>query len=273
MEVRKFFQKNSLSKLSKISDLELNEILNFVFDSDTKLSNTFVDLSTLNFEIKLPDFIDIEEKLKLNIPVAYITGKVEINGLTFLTPQGKVLIPRVETEELVEMIAFRENCRILDIGTGTGYIAINLKNKFHGAIVDAVEISSEASEIATENCKLNQVDVNIYNSDISDYKPNFKYDIIVSNPPYIPHTYKSKISRAVKDFEPDGALFAFQNGLEVYKKIADFCEKYLDEKGEIYLEIFSKKQGLEIIKLFEKLNLDAEIKKDIFGKYRFLILN
>ena len=169
---------------------------------------------------------NINDAIKLlnkNIPVQYIVGEVDFYGNIFKI-NNNVLIPRFETEQLVELTIeyindkFNRNVNILDIGTGSGCIAITLKKNID-CNVDAVDISLEAIKVAKDNAKLNNVDINIFKSDILNNVDN-KYDVIISNPPYI--SYDEEIMDIVKNNEPKTALYASNDGLYFYEEIFPF---------------------------------------------------
>ena len=214
------------------------------------------------------------QELKKGIPVQYIVGNVNFYG-NIIKVNKNVLIPRFETELLVEKTAkyiknnFNKEVKILDIGTGSGAIAISLK-KLLNAQIDAVDISSEALKIAKQNAKTNNVEINFYKSDIYS-KVKDKYDVIVSNPPYI--SYDEKIEDVVKNNEPSIALFAKNNGLEFYQKIIKEAKKYINNKALIAFEI-GRFQAKEISKI-AKENFDnpkISIEKDFTGKDRYIFI-
>jgi release factor glutamine methyltransferase len=194
-----------------------------------------------------------------------------------------VLIPRPETEELVEFILSEvrnhksEVSQILDIGTGSGCIAIALKKNLPDANVSAIDISDEALLIAKANAILNQTIVNFLRADIlSPISPKNKsegtFDIIVSNPPYVRISEKEKMSKNVLDYEPHLALFVNDNDpLLFYKAIAEFALENLSPNGKLYFEI-NEALGAEIKKLLEEKGFkNVEVKKDMSGKERMTV--
>ena len=192
---------------------------------------------------------NIDDAIKLlnkNIPVQYIVGEVDFYGNIFKI-NNNVLIPRFETEQLVELTIeyindkFNRNVNILDIGTGSGCIAITLKKNID-CNVDAVDISLEAIKVAKDNAKLNNVDINIFKSDILNNVDN-KYDVIISNPPYI--SYDEEIMDIVKNNEPKTALYASNDGLYFYEEILKKCKRNLNKDFIIAFEIGST-QGKKI---------------------------
>ena len=220
---------------------------------------------------------NIDDAIKLlnkNIPVQYIVGEVDFYGNIFKI-NNNVLIPRFETEQLVELTIeyindkFNRNVNILDIGTGSGCIAITLKKNID-CNVDAVDISLEAIKVAKDNAKLNNVDINIFKSDILNNVDN-KYDVIISNPPYI--SYDEEIMDIVKNNEPKTALYASNDGLYFYEEILKICKRNLNKDFIIAFEIGST-QGKKIkdMALNYLDNIDVYVKKDLNNLDRFVII-
>lgn len=212
-------------------------------------------------------------KLKQGIPVQYIVGNVDFYNYNFIVNEN-VLIPRFETELLVEKTInyikkyFDDNVDIVDLGTGSGCIAITLSKELNIS-VDAVDISDKALEVAKENNIKNNSKVNFYLGDM--LKPlNKKYDVIISNPPYI--AYDEEIMDIVKNNEPYTALYADNEGLYYYEEIIKNCKNYIKEKALIAFEI-GYKQG-DKIKEFAHKYLDCEvtIEKYYSGKDRFVFI-
>ena len=212
--------------------------------------------------------------LKQGKPVQYIVGNVDFYGLNFKVNEN-VLIPRFETELLVQKTInyvkkyFNKKIKILDIGTGSGVIAITLSKKIN-ADVTACDISKEALEVASENAKINNVEISFYESDLFS-NINDKFDVIVSNPPYI--DYNEKIDEKVKNNEPHLALYAKDNGLYFYEEILKDAKKYSNKKNIIAFEI-GENQGNDIkniaLKYFPNANISIE--KDFPGKDRFVFI-
>ena len=210
-------------------------------------------------------------KYNLGIPVQYIVGNVDFYG-NIIEVNENVLIPRFETEELVDRVIKRLKDKIrldiVDLGTGSGCIAIALAKNLDCA-VDAVDISSSALEVAKRNAINNNVDINFYLGDM--LKPlNKKYDLIISNPPYIAHD--EEIMNIVKYNEPSIALYADNNGLYYYEEILSNCAKYLKKGSLIAFEI-GYKQAEEIKKLaYKYLDCDVEVEKDLQGRDRYIFI-
>lgn len=205
-------------------------------------------------------------------PIQYILNTTSFYGLDFIcTPSA--LIPRPETEELVDWILKSEKNKIsiLDIGTGTGCIPISLAKNNTDYTVSALDISDVALELAKDNAQKNEVDISFISADIFSYTSEKKYDLIVSNPPYVRNLEKIKIQNNVLNFEPPLALFVDDDDpLVFYRAILEFAKSNLSEKGSVYFEInenlFNEMESLLASYRFSEI----ELKKDVFGKYRFI---
>ena len=205
-------------------------------------------------------------------PIQYILNTTSFYGLDFIcTPSA--LIPRPETEELVDWILKSEKNKIsiLDIGTGTGCIPISLAKNNTDYTVSALDISDVALELAKDNAQKNEVDISFISADIFSYTSEKKYDLIVSNPPYVRNLEKIKIQNNVLNFEPSLALFVDDDDpLVFYRAILEFAKSNLSEKGSVYFEInenlFNEMESLLASYRFSEI----ELKKDVFGKYRFI---
>ena len=205
-------------------------------------------------------------------PIQYILNTTSFYGLDFIcTPSA--LIPRPETEELVDWILKSEKNKIsiLDIGTGTGCIPISLAKNNTDYTVSALDISDAGLELAKDNAQKNEVDISFISADIFSYTSEKKYDLIVSNPPYVRNLEKIKIQNNVLNFEPPLALFVDDDDpLVFYRAILEFAKSNLSEKGSVYFEInenlFNEMESLLASYRFSEI----ELKKDVFGKYRFI---
>ncbi|MDD5571752.1 MAG: peptide chain release factor N(5)-glutamine methyltransferase [Bacteroidales bacterium] len=225
---------------------------------------------------KLEEWNKILTRLLIGEPVQYITGSTQFYGLNFkLTPA--VLIPRPETEEMTDLI-LKENSqnllKILDIGTGSGCIAVSLKNNRKNWNVSATDISKEVIEIAHENAINNDTKIHFYIDDIFNsnvFKETQRFDIIVSNPPYIPLSEKRNMHKNVTDFEPHIALFVpDENPVKYYKALVDFSNLHLDKKGKIYMEVHESYAN-EVRKVFIESGFQkTEIIPDINKKPRIV---
>lgn len=220
----------------------------------------------------------ILEQLKQEIPIQYLLGKTSFYGLDFEVNEN-VLIPRPETEELVEWIlesqkskVENKKIRILDIGTGSGCIAISLAKNLPNAEVFALDISEKALATAKRNAEINEVNVTFINQNIleTDYLGQ-QFDIIVSNPPYVRNLEKEEIKKNVLHNEPHLALFVEDNdALIFYKKIAELAQKNGSENSQLYFEI-NQYLGKEMIDLLKKMNFkNIELRKDIYGNDRMI---
>ena len=211
------------------------------------------------------DLEEAKKKLAAGLPVQYIVGNVDFYGIT-LKVNEDVLIPRFETEELVSKViqyaANFKNPSIVDIGTGSGAIAITLKKKLTSSVT-ATDISKKALNVAKENALENNASINFKEGNLLEPLTE-KYDIVVSNPPYI--AYDEEIMDVVKNNEPHLALYAPNNGIYYYEEILKNIKKYLNDKYLIAFEI-GKSQGKKIQELSKKyLDNEAIIEKVQQGK-------
>jgi release factor glutamine methyltransferase len=215
-------------------------------------------------------------KLKLQVPIQCIIGKTHFMDLDFVVNKN-VLIPRPETEELVRWVlddfsTVKSDLKILDIGTGSGCIAVSLAKNLPNAKVYAIDVSEEALAVAKETAKLNGVEIYFINADILEVNDlDDKFDIIVSNPPYVRMLEKQEMKNNVLDNEPELALFvADDNPLIFYKKIIELAAKNFIDKGVLYFEI-NQYLGKETQSLLEATNFsEIELRKDFFGNDRML---
>lgn len=231
-------------------------------------------------ELKAEELKFIDEainQLKKEIPIQYIIGETEFFGLTFNVNKN-VLIPRPETEELVHWIIddFKNNpnkkLKILDIGTGSGCIAISLAKNIPQSKVFAIDVSEEALKVAQENANLNNVNIEFLKINIlKEKKLSKQFDIIVSNPPYVRLQEKHQMKKNVIDFEPEIALFVDdENPLIFYDKIASLAKNHLNKHGQLYFEI-NQYLGNEMIKLLKKYDFkNIELKKDFYEVDRMI---
>ena len=218
---------------------------------------------------------EIQSQLLVHRPAQYIIGSAEFHGHSFKVDE-RVLIPRPETEELVDLILSENpntNIKVLDIGTGSGAIALSLAAERANWQVTASDISQDALDLAQENAEAIDIAIDFVQSDCFQAITG-KYDIIVSNPPYISETDREEVGLNVLASEPHLALFAEEDGYAVYRKIAENAQKHLTEKGKIYLEI-GYKQGEHVKKLFESAfpKMRIRILQDQFGKDRMVVVD
>jgi len=267
---------NTLSGIYEASELEI--ITQWIFEYYTGLSKNVLKLDpdkNVNQSVII-HFCNAVEALKKHTPVQYVIGEVDFYKLQFYV-NPDVLIPRPETEELVDLIIKQNPSEkihsILDIGTGSGCIAISLAHHFKEAKVTAIDISEGAVKTASGNAEKNNVsNIEFVQVDfLENYVPEKEFDLIVSNPPYIGMSESALMEENVLRYEPHQALFVADNDpLVFYRKIADEDIKNLKTKGLIYLEI-NEKYGTETLQLFQnEIYLSAELVKDMFGKNRFI---
>lgn len=217
---------------------------------------------------------EIVGKLKHAEPIQYILGETDFFGLPFYL-DSSVLIPRPETEELVQWVIDSTNnaaAKILDIGTGSGCIAVTLAKKLPLTEVHAWDISQAALEVARKNAERNGVRVFFGKKDIlQESIPEEKFDIIVSNPPYVTESEKVGMEQNVLRFEPHLALFvADEDALVFYEKIADFARGALNRGGELFFEI-NREKGEQIEMLLQQKEFkNIERVKDISGNERMI---
>ena len=226
---------------------------------------------------QIDDWNAIVKQLQQEIPIQYILGKTSFYGLDFEVDEN-VLIPRPETEELVDWILMncktvrRQDCKILDIGTGSGCIAISLAKNLPQSKVSAIDVSDNALTLAKRNAILNEVEVTFIHQNILETQDlNDTFDIIVSNPPYVRNLEKTEIKNNVLEHEPHLALFVEDDdALVFYKKIATLAQKNLKENGQLYFEI-NQYLGEEMIDLLESMGfVGVELRKDIYGNDRMI---
>lgn len=253
------------------------ESLSFVYRSLKNLSFTdFIFALQQKVTEEEKEFVEeIYTKLANHIPAQYIIGHADFFGMQ-LKVDERVLIPRPETEELVELILaenLKDNLKVLDIGTGSGAIALALVKNKPDWSVTAADISQDALDIAEENAKLNSADLIFIKSDCFS-EISAKYDIIVSNPPYISRADEVEVGLNVLHSEPHLALFADEDGLAIYRRIAEDSKDYLNDGGKIYLEI-GYKQGQSVPTLFMENLPEKRVRtlKDQFGQDRMVVID
>ena len=263
---------------------ELKNIIELVIEHITNLSRAEQVKNKVPYLTctQLEDLDSITERLKKNEPVQYVLGEAWFAGMKFKVNKN-VLIPRPETEELVDWIAKVINaqysirnvqCSIMDIGTGSGCIPITLKKKLPQATVSAIDVCSEALFTATENAVALNADVNFVLLDFLDeekWKELAQYDIIVCNPPYIKQSEIFTMHERVKEFEPHLALFVpDEDALLFYKKLSSFSVKHLKAGGSLFVEI-NEALGEQVVNLFKSAGFaNIELRKDMQGKDRMI---
>ena len=286
----KTYKTNFLQELSLLYDeKEIESFFYIVLESFHNLKRIDLALNpaiAMN-EMQLQLWESLLSDLKKEKPIQYILGRTEFYGLPFLVNES-TLIPRPETEELVEWVVVEsqkskvENLKILDIGTGSGCIAISLAKNIPNAEVFAIDVSEKALITAKKNAEINNVAINFITTNIlqiNDLKEittqNSKFithfDIIVSNPPYVRNLEKTEIKTNVLEYEPHLALFVEDNNpLLFYRKIAQLATKNLSKNGKLYFEI-NQYFGKETVELLENLGFtNIELRKDIYGNDRMI---
>ncbi len=223
---------------------------------------------------ELQEYERVLKELQGGLPLQYVLGEADFYGLKFKVSPA-VLIPRPETEELVEWVlesaVSNSGLRILDVGTGSGCIAVTLARHLPVAAVKGLDVSQEALSIARHNATVNQVDIEFILADIKGYASRDKFDLIVSNPPYVKQEERADMEAHVLDHEPHLALFvADENPLEFYDAIADFALEHLRPGGMLFFEI-NAALGNEMVSLMEAKGFkNSLLRKDMQGKDRML---
>ena len=283
IKIKEYKAKFIAELISIYDEMEAESFFYLILENQRQLRR--IDLA-LNPELQFSEdeiliWNEILDKLKLEIPIQYILGITHFYGLEFNVNEN-VLIPRPETEELVEWIISSalnmpkfKNIKILDIGTGSGCIAISLAKNIPNSEISAIDISDKALATAKENADLNNVAVTFLQKNIletTDLEQQF--DIIVSNPPYVRNLEKAEIKPNVLANEPHLALFVEDNdALLFYRKIAELATKNLCSDGKLFFEI-NQYLGKETVELLEKMHFkNSELRKDIYGNDRMIACN
>ena len=284
----KNYKTTFLKKLSSLYDeQEIDSFFYIILDKlhGLKRIDLALNPSTVMDGNHLKKWNSIVSDLKVNKPIQYILGETEFYGLRFEVNEN-TLIPRPETEELVEIIIKNEGkrkreegkVRILDIGTGSGCIAISLAKNIPNTEVYAIDVSEGALATAQKNAELNKVAINFILTNILDvvalsaiHGLDKQFDIIVSNPPYVRNLEKSEIKPNVLEYEPHLALFVDDiDALLFYRKIAQLAIKNLNPNGKLYFEInqYLGKETVELVEIFGFKNV--KLIKDIYGNDRIV---
>ena len=264
----------TLQLVPQYSDSEARSIAILLMCNITGLSYTelLIHTPSLNEEQK-EELRKKIERLKKNEPLQYVLGETIFYGRRFKCDQ-RALIPRPETEELTDWIindaSNNTNVSILDIGCGSGCIAITLAKELKNSIVTALDISKEAISLTEENCTINNCQLECINEDIFNFSDT-QYDIIVSNPPYICDKEAANMESNVIDHEPHLALFVPDSSpLKFYEKITEYAARNLRSRGKLYFEI-NRKYGKEMQLLLEKFGfINIELRKDISNNDRMI---
>lgn len=264
---------------SIFDDQEIDSFFYIILEAFHKLKRIDLALNP-NYELDTLHLLQWETvlvDLKKQKPIQYILGETEFFGLPFYVNEN-TLIPRQETEELVDWIIkdFKiegfQDLKILDIGTGTGCIAISLAKNITNASVFALDVSEKALATAEKNATLNDVHLTFLHQNILEVENlNQKFDVIVSNPPYVRNLEKQEIHKNVLEYEPHLALFVEDHdALLFYRKIATLATKNLSKNGKLYFEI-NQYLGKEMIEMLDNLGFqNIQLKKDIYGNDRMI---
>ncbi len=263
MTYREAYDKGRKSIVSDEADIEAAILLEFV--CNTERGDLFSHPERLLSEDEEKKYFSLIERRNEKEPVQYITGKTYFYGLEFFCDKS-VLIPRFDTEVLVEEVIKRapKNSELLDLCTGSGCIAICVKHEREDIAVSASDISKEALIVAEKNKDRYNLDIKLIRSDLFE-NIDKKFDIIVSNPPYIPTKVISGLDDKVKDFEPKGALDGGEDGLDFYKEIAKEAVNYLKDESILIMEIgFDQGEDVSDI-LHDNGYKNIEVIKDLNG--------
>ncbi|REC79862.1 peptide chain release factor N(5)-glutamine methyltransferase [Chryseobacterium elymi] len=279
----------TISAFKKYFKTELSELYN---DSEsTFLCSVFIQKITgfdsfqqrrlSDQELLIDDekqLIQAVSDLKTGRPYQQILGETEFYGMPFFVDEH-VLIPRPETEELLEMAIHTiqsselnvQGLKILDIGTGSGIIPLVLKKHFPGAKITSIDLSEKALKTAKRNAEHHQLEINFIHADYLSFELTESYDIIISNPPYIGIEEETEIADSVKEFEPKMALFSpVKDALIFYRKIAEDAKQYLKDNGFLFLEI-NQKLGPETLELYTGYFSEVQLIKDLSENDRFIV--
>lgn len=280
MNIKKY-RSEFINELSSIyGQEEAESFFYLILENNHKLKRIDLALNPdiIFSESELVVWNQLLEQLKQENPIQYLLGKTNFYGLDFEVDES-VLIPRPETEELVDWIIESQNAKdkihkikILDIGTGSGCIAISLAKNSPNATVFAIDVSEKALATAKKNAIKNDVKVNYMLQNILETEDLLEeFDIIVSNPPYVRNLEKVEIKKNVLEHEPHLALFVTDdNALVFYRKIAELAQKNLSKNGQLFFEI-NQYLGVEMVDLLRNLDFkNIELRKDIYGNDRMI---
>lgn len=278
----------TISEFKKYFKTELCEL--YTDSESTFLASVFVEKITgfnsfhqrqfSNQELLMNDeqkLVEVIVQLKTNRPYQHILGETYFYGMSFFVDEN-VLIPRPETEELLELAINKiqnsaltiDKLTILDIGTGSGIIPLVLKKHFPDTEISSIDYSEKALEVAKKNADFHKLTINFIHADYLNFDLKEKFDIIISNPPYIGIDEQDEIENSVKGFEPTMALFSpTSDALIFYRKIAEDAKKHLSDNGLLFLEI-NQKLGPETLELYIKDFSETYLLKDLSGNDRFV---
>ncbi len=277
------------NKLTELKDQYIDQLSAIYSTSESRklffvLTEYFFGIDQIHLALEPDKRISESEMLVLHKavkellnhkPIQYVTGVASFFDMN-LKVNESVLIPRPETEELVQLILQKEKKNhpaIIDIGTGSGCIALAIKKNMTEARVTAVDISIEALNVVRQNMQTHQVDIELLQMDIlspASYTGLSVFDVVVSNPPYVTQSDKEKMQKNVLDYEPAQALFVDDDQpLIYYEAIVQFCQKHLISNGRIYFEI-NEQKGSEVVRLMKENDYKkVMLHNDMHGKERF----
>lgn len=274
------FYRNFIRELQHIySTHEAANITNMCFEKIAGITKSDV-IKNPDLNLSAIHFKNLEASLAellMHKPVQYVLGEAWFYKLKFKVDES-VLIPRPETEELVnevfDFIKMNSSKNIIDIGTGSGCIPITIKKEFSESIITAVDVDEKAIAIAKQNASTHQTEINFVQMNFLD-KDNWnafeKFDVFISNPPYIPIAEKELMDKNVTSYEPHLALFVpDEQPLLFYEAIALFSKTHLTENGKVFMEVHEN-LAREVSELFNQHQFQTEIKKDIFEKERMVM--
>jgi release factor glutamine methyltransferase len=262
-----FFEKNGIESPRLNIELLLAHVL------QKKRLQLYMEFERTVEEAKLAVLREMVKRRVAGEPLQYITGETEFCGLKFAVDQ-RVLIPRPETEMLVEVVVARKPSSVVDVGAGSGCITIELAKKLNRAAITAIDASSEALEVALTNAKRHGLEKNVrfvHGDLLSNLSDGFTCDAVVSNPPYIASGELAKLPKEVKDFEPVSALVAGEDGLEVIRRLVMTAKRFLSPVGFVALEIGAG-QRAAVEALFVRADFTvAQVEKDLQGHERVIV--
>jgi release factor glutamine methyltransferase len=281
MKLNEFYRHFLLQLRLIYVENEAANITKMVFESLANISRADV-LRNPEMEIDQETFSLLNqalEKLLNHQPIQYVLGEAWFYHLNFKVSDA-VLIPRPETEELVELviqhIKSTHQKTVLDVGTGSGCIPISIKKNIPEISITAVDVSKTAIDLATTNANVHKVNIDFKQVDFLNEVEREKlgmFDVIISNPPYIPNVEIQSMDKHVTEYEPHLALFVpNEDPLIFYKAILRFAKNHLNEKGNIFLETHEN-YAAEVCDLFKDAAFESKVKNDLFEKPRMVLIN
>jgi release factor glutamine methyltransferase len=281
MKLNEFYRHFLLQLRLIYVENEASNITKMIFESLANISRSDV-LRNPEMEIESNTFSSLNQALDQLLnhqPIQYVLGEAWFYHLKFKVSEA-VLIPRPETEELVELVIQHlkssHQKTVVDIGTGSGCIPISIKKNIPELSITAVEVSKAAIDLASTNANLHQVNIDFKQVNFLNEVEREKlgmFDVIISNPPYIPNEEIQSMDKHVTEYEPHLALFVpDENPLIFYNAILSFAKNHLNEKGKIFLETHEN-FAEEVYALFKDAGYEAKVKNDLFEKPRMVLIN